>query len=88
MLRTSHLITHVETTPAITQDDVVTGTIHQALAIRELLPQAHLVYTSYTPVAPDTSWQARGAEGAIAAGLTAVQTLFHPKLLGWDHPVF
>jgi transposase len=58
--QTLHLIAHVETTSATTQDDAVTGTIHQALALRELLPQAHLVDTGYTPVAPDTSWQARG----------------------------
>ena len=85
---TLHLITHVETTPATTQDNAVTGTIHQALALRGLLPQAYLVDTGYTPMAPGTSWQVCGAEGAIAAGLTAVQTLFHPKLLGWDHPAF
>jgi transposase len=45
---TPHLITHVETTPATTQDEAVTATIHQALAARALRPQEHLVDTGYT----------------------------------------
>jgi transposase len=43
-----NLITHVETTPATTADVEVTGTIHEALADKELLPGEHLVDTAYT----------------------------------------
>jgi transposase len=42
-----HLITHVETTPATTQDEQVTDTIHQALEAKELLPEEHLVDRGY-----------------------------------------
>jgi transposase len=42
------LITHVETTPATTPDDMTTSTIHDGLAARDLLPGEHLVDTGYT----------------------------------------
>ena len=42
-----HLITHVHTTPATTQDVSCTGAIHQALAAKELLPERHLVDAGY-----------------------------------------
>ena len=42
-----HLITHVETTPATTNDVAVTESIHQRLASRGLLPQSHLVDAGY-----------------------------------------
>jgi transposase len=35
------LITHVETTPATTQDEQMTDTIHTALAAKDLLPKEH-----------------------------------------------
>lgn len=41
------LITHVETTPATTQDEQVTETIHTALAAKDLLPQEHLLDRGY-----------------------------------------
>jgi transposase len=41
------LITHVETTPATTQDEQVTETIHAALASKDLLPQEHLLDRGY-----------------------------------------
>ena len=40
---TVHLITHVETTPAVIQDVTMAGTIHAALAEKELLPSEHLM---------------------------------------------
>jgi transposase len=43
-----HLITHVETTVATTQDSTVLPSIHQALAEREILPEHHLVDMGYT----------------------------------------
>lgn len=42
-----HLITHVETTPATTQDEQVTDTIHQALEQKTLLPGEHLLDRGY-----------------------------------------
>jgi transposase len=42
-----HLITHVETAPATTQDEQVTETIHAALAAKDLLPQEHLLDRGY-----------------------------------------
>jgi transposase len=42
-----HLLIHVETTPATTQDMEMTGTIHQALATKHLLPAAHAMDTGY-----------------------------------------
>jgi transposase len=41
------LITHVETTPATTQDEQVTETLHAALAAKDLLPQEHLLDRGY-----------------------------------------
>ena len=43
-----HLITHVETTVATTQDPTILPSIHQALAEKEILPQQHLVDLGYT----------------------------------------
>jgi len=42
-----HLITHVETTPATTQDEQVTEAIHAALAAKNLLPKEHLLDRGY-----------------------------------------
>jgi transposase len=42
-----HLLIHVETTGATTQDKEMTGTIHQALAERQLLPAEHAMDTGY-----------------------------------------
>ena len=42
-----HLITHVETTPATTQDVERLAPIHAALAAKALLPREHLVDTGY-----------------------------------------
>lgn len=43
-----HMITHVETTVATTQDVTVVPSIHQALGEKNLLPQQHLVDQAYT----------------------------------------
>jgi transposase len=42
-----HLLIHVETTPATTQDMEMTGIIHQALAEKHLLPAEHVMDTGY-----------------------------------------
>lgn len=42
-----HLLIHVETTPATTQDMEMTGSIHEALAQKQLLPATHLMDTGY-----------------------------------------
>jgi transposase len=42
-----HFITHVETTPATTQDEQVVETIHQALKEKQLLPKEHLLDRGY-----------------------------------------
>jgi transposase len=42
-----HLLIHVETTPATTQDMEMTGSIHQALARKQLLPAEHVMDTGY-----------------------------------------
>jgi transposase len=43
-----HLITHVETTVATTQDPTVLPSIHQDLAEKKILPRQHLVDLGYT----------------------------------------
>jgi transposase len=52
-----HLITHVETTVATTQDPTVLPSIHQDLAEKEILPQQHLVDLGYTSAQLITSSQ-------------------------------
>ena len=42
-----HLITNVETTPATTADNLMTGVIHEHLAQRDLLPAEHLLDAGY-----------------------------------------
>ena len=42
-----HLITHVETTPAPTQDIEMTNVIHEELEHKQLLPSEHLMDTGY-----------------------------------------
>jgi transposase len=42
-----HLIIHVETTEATTQDMEMTGVIHQALESKQLLPQEHFLEAGY-----------------------------------------
>jgi transposase len=44
----SHLITHVQTSSALTADASVTTPIHEALQQKDLLPDTHLVDTGYT----------------------------------------
>ncbi|PSM45462.1 IS5/IS1182 family transposase [Chroococcidiopsis sp. CCALA 051] len=43
-----HIITHVESTPATSQDQTVVPSIHRALDRKDLLPQQHLVDSGYT----------------------------------------
>jgi transposase len=42
-----HLITHVETTTATTQDGAVTGCIHETLKTHDLVPAIHIVDTGF-----------------------------------------
>jgi len=42
-----HLLIHVETTPATTQDKEVTADIHQGLESLHLLPSEHFADTGY-----------------------------------------
>jgi transposase len=42
-----HLITHVETTAGPIADGAVTTAIHEALRVKQLLPQRHIVDTGY-----------------------------------------
>ncbi|CAA9312545.1 MAG: hypothetical protein AVDCRST_MAG93-5320 [uncultured Chloroflexia bacterium] len=46
-----NLITHVATTPATTDDKVMTGAIQDALAAKQLLPAEHYVDMGYTSTA-------------------------------------
>lgn len=46
-----HLITHVETTPATTPDEMALAPIHAALQARNLAPAEHLVDTGYIDTA-------------------------------------
>jgi hypothetical protein len=46
-----HLITHVATTDATVEDSLLTATIHDDLAARDLLPAEHAVDTGYTSAA-------------------------------------
>ena len=48
---TPNLITHVATTPATTDDSLLTGSIHADLAAKELLPAEHYVDMGYTSAA-------------------------------------
>jgi transposase len=53
-----HLITHVETTPATTDDGQVVDTIHARLAAKQLLPGEHLLDAGYVDTALLLSSQA------------------------------
>ncbi|HSH77716.1 MAG TPA: IS1182 family transposase [Herpetosiphonaceae bacterium] len=48
---TPNLITHVATTPATTDDSLLTGSIHADLAAKDLLPAEHYVDMGYTSAA-------------------------------------
>jgi transposase len=65
-----HLITHVETTPATTQDVERLGPIHAALAAKGLLPREHLVDTGYVD----------------AEGLVRSEADYAVRVLGPAHP--
>jgi transposase len=45
---TRHLIVHVMTTVATEQDNEAVAEIHQALAAKDVLPNAHLVDQGYS----------------------------------------
>jgi transposase len=65
-----HLITHVETTPATTQDVERLDPIHAALAAKALLPEEHLVDTGYVD----------------AEGLVRSETDYGVRVIGPAHP--
>jgi transposase len=57
-----HLITHVETTTAPTQDGAVTGCLHADLREQNLLPTVHLVDTGFTQRVPDAELLANSSQ--------------------------
>ena len=61
-----HLITHVETTPATTNDVDLTGIIHAHLAAHDVLPHEHLVDTGY--MAADHLVTSRDTHGVDLVG--------------------
>ena len=65
---TPDLITDVQTTVATAADDAVTGTIHAALAERELLPSLHIADTGF--VNADLLVDARERHGVELVGPT------------------
>jgi transposase len=72
-----HLITHVETTSATTQDEQVTDTIHQALEAKGLLPKEHLLDRGYvnTQVLTDSQEQ----HGVEVVGPVKVDTTWQAQ---------
>lgn len=74
---TPHLITHVETTPATTQDDQVLPLVHTALAAHDLLPQEHLVDAGYTTA--DVLVTSQREHGVAVVGPVAVDPSWQAK---------
>ncbi len=74
---TPHLITHVETTPATTQDDQVLTLVHTALAAHDLLPQEHLVDAGYTTA--DVLVTSQREHGVAVVGPVAVDPSWQAK---------
>ena len=70
-----HLITHVDTTPATTQDVERLAPIHAALAAKDLLPREHLVDTGYVDaeglVRSQTDYGVRGHRAGAARQFVA-----------------
>jgi transposase len=64
-----HLVTHVDTTPATTQDVERLAPIHAALAAKDLLPREHLVDTGYVD-----------AEGLVSSQTEYGVTVIGPAL--------
>ncbi len=71
------LITHVATTPATTQDDAVTGTIHDDLAQQQLLPAGHLVDAGYTSA--EHLVRSRAAHGIDLVGPVAANASWQAR---------
>ncbi len=72
-----HLITPVDTTPATTQDEQVTDTIHQALAQKNLLPEAHLLDRGY--VTPQVLLNSEKHQGVEVIGPIQVDTTWQAQ---------
>ena len=84
---TPHLLIHVETTPATTQDMEMTGTIHQALADKQLLPAEHAMDTGYVDGAHIvTSQQTYGIE--LLGPVTSSPSWQAHASQGFDHTGF
>ena len=71
------LITHVATTRATTQDDAVTGAIHDDLAARRLLPADHLVDAGYTSA--EHLVRSRAAHGIDLVGPVAANASWQER---------
>lgn len=88
-----HLITHVETTSATTQDEQVTDAIHQGLEAKGLLPGEHLLDRGYvnTQVLSDS----REQHGVEVVGPVKVDTTWQAQAsarfdlscfaIDWEH---
>lgn len=72
-----HLITHVETTPATTQDEQMTDPIHQALAAKNLLPREHLLDRGY--VATNVLIDSQEKHGVEVIGPIKVDTTWQAQ---------
>lgn len=88
-----HLITHIETTPATTQDEHVTETIHQALEQKNLLPAEHLLDRGY--VDPQGLIESEHNHGIAVIGPSKGDTTWQAQAgkgfditcftIDWDH---
>ena len=82
-----HLLIHVETTSATTQDMEMTGTIHQALAIKQLLPAEHAMDTGY--VDGDHIVTSQHTYGVDLLGLVTSNPSWQARAAqGFDHAGF
>jgi transposase len=87
------VITHVETTPATTQDEQVIETIHAVLAAKDLLPQEHLLDRGY--VDTNVLIDSQEKHGVEVVGPIRVDTTWQAQsgegydiscfTIDWDH---
>lgn len=88
-----HLITHVETTPATTQDEQMTDTIHQALEAKGMLPKEHLLDRGY--VTTNILIESQEKQGVEVLGPIKVDTTWQAQAgrgfdvsgftIDWEH---
>jgi transposase len=79
-------IVDIQTTPATTQDKVMTRPIHQSLAERDLLPGEHFVDAGYTTA--DTLVESAG-DGIDVVGPVSIESSWQRRLgAGYDIAMF